>query len=639
MKILKLFKKNLDKYALFRSIDLYEDKHKTAHDFLRLNEMSLYTNKAIEKRADKVSEINFVMQDQRGERVEHEILDILNNPNEYHTGSQFWALVQKYFDLTGNAYIYIERERELFENSKITKLYPLRPDLTKREFNPDGTIKQYVYQREDKQITYQPEQVLHIFRPDPLNPINGISLLKAGVRAIDTEIQLSEYHAKIIANGGKPEGMFKVNDPTLNPEKLRELKAAYEEQYAGAKKSGKPLFMGGDIEYVSTGLTPDELGHLEGKRLTLNDICILTGVPREILGSVGEATFANAQAAQDIFLRETIKPIMENLVNILNWKLVPDNLELSFIDPTPENVKEKMEAIKLAHDINCITINEKRQLLAQIIEGFEFEEVDNGDEVMIPFNQVPVQQRGLKKKQLNPLSDFNTRRIHEANKIKSMESEEKVFIRAIKKIFNEQRDEIIERIDATKHFRKKSLLDEVFNKGREVERIRLSAPPVLREIMIRAGAEAVDFAGGNTFTPTSAMESWISQRVDTFSQQVVETSFKELEGVFVESIALGENRRELIERIRETYTDWDTTRAETIARTEVHSAFQKATVDGYEQAGMTLKIWTTSFVNSRDSHIAMDGEERPMNMPFSNGLMFPGDSGPPEEVINCQCTV
>jgi len=34
----------------------------------------------------------------------------------------------------------------------------------------------------------------------------------------------------------------------------------------------------------------------------------------------------------------------------------------------------------------------------------------------------------------------------------------------------------------------------------------------------------------------------------------------------------------------------------------------------------------------------MDGETRPFNEPYSNGLMYPGDpGGSAEEVINCRC--
>jgi uncharacterized protein with gpF-like domain len=38
--------------------------------------------------------------------------------------------------------------------------------------------------------------------------------------------------------------------------------------------------------------------------------------------------------------------------------------------------------------------------------------------------------------------------------------------------------------------------------------------------------------------------------------------------------------------------------------------------------------------------MAIDGEQVAIDKPFSNGLMFPGDSaGGPGEVCNCRCTI
>jgi hypothetical protein len=53
-----------------------------------------------------------------------------------------------------------------------------------------------------------------------------------------------------------------------------------------------------------------------------------------------------------------------------------------------------------------------------------------------------------------------------------------------------------------------------------------------------------------------------------------------------------------------------------------------------------LKTWETTNPTARASHAAIDGETQPYDEPFSIGLMYPGDpTGPPEEVINCDCLI
>ena len=51
------------------------------------------------------------------------------------------------------------------------------------------------------------------------------------------------------------------------------------------------------------------------------------------------------------------------------------------------------------------------------------------------------------------------------------------------------------------------------------------------------------------------------------------------------------------------------------------------------------KGWLATLDNvTRDSHVNLDGEVQEIDKPFSNGLMYPGDSkGIPAEVYNCRC--
>lgn len=82
-----------------------------------------------------------------------------------------------------------------------------------------------------------------------------------------------------------------------------------------------------------------------------------------------------------------------------------------------------------------------------------------------------------------------------------------------------------------------------------------------------------------------------------------------------------------------------------IARTEGHRIQCAATMDACEGAkdrgADVVKEWdATMDAKTRDSHVAVDGEIRELNEPFSNGLQYPGDpSGPAAEVINCRCAL
>lgn len=81
------------------------------------------------------------------------------------------------------------------------------------------------------------------------------------------------------------------------------------------------------------------------------------------------------------------------------------------------------------------------------------------------------------------------------------------------------------------------------------------------------------------------------------------------------------------------------------ARTIVTGAENKGRQDSYQRAqedGIILeRTWiATNDSRTRHSHAVLDGETKPIDTPFSNGLMYPGDpNGRPEEVWNCRCAL
>lgn len=630
----------------------------TKRDYLNANEISLYTNRAIAKRAEKVSEVEFVLTNRNSKKVveDHPVLDILRKPNEHQTGLQFWSLYQKYRDLTGSAFIWIEPTGAVFKKGADAKaLHLLRPDCVKINYE-NGAIGSFTYALPGgSEQTYQPEEIIYSYTPDPQRPLEGVSLLRAGRMAIDTEVQLSKYHANVIRNGGNVGNVMKFKTPNLTKKQVEELKQQYDLQYAEAKNSGKPMFLAGDADIVNLGLSPVELSYLESKRLVLDDIVIMTGVPKPILGvSTGE-TFANADASVAVFLRETIKPLLADLTTTLDWRFIPEEFDLEFKDPTPENVDQKLKETETGLKNSYMTINEAR-------DRHGLDPIPEGDQILVPFNMVtlaeavkppePQQDPNNPNPQDNPsgkgalgphpLQDSFVRERYGKMMIKRMDRQESRVLKAMQEYFGGQRRRLVEHVEGARTFRRKDILDEVFNREVEINIAKGTILPLIRDILKRAGHDAADLSGAtHPFHLSSKIESHLDSRAAIFAAQITETTFDQLKSQFSQSIEAGETRQQLISRIRSTYEGYSNDRAAMIARTEVHNATQTGTMEGYVQAGIKTKIWVAvGDARTRDTHRAVDGEEVPMDMLFSNGLKYPGDpEGSPEETINCRCSI
>lgn len=113
----------------------------------------------------------------------------------------------------------------------------------------------------------------------------------------------------------------------------------------------------------------------------------------------------------------------------------------------------------------------------------------------------------------------------------------------------------------------------------------------------------------------------------------------------------GEGIDQLARRLRRVFAEdgaeLGRARAERIARTEVVSAWNRASLDASsampESARPPYKAWVATIdTRTRPAHWAADGQIVPVAAPFIVGgepLMTPGDPiGSPDNVINCRCT-
>ena len=209
----------------------------------------------------------------------------------------------------------------------------------------------------------------------------------------------------------------------------------------------------------------------------------------------------------------------------------------------------------------------------------------------------------------HPLKDAYIRETYGKIMIKRMDRGEKRVLDAMQAYFMGQCTRIVQHVEGARTFRRKDILDEVFNFEVEIRIAKGTILPLIREILQRAGTDAKELAGSTRpFTLTSRIESHLDSRANIFANQITETTFDQLKTQFSESLTAGESRQQLVSRIRSTYDGYSQSRAETIARTEVHNATQTGTMEGYVQAGLQTKIWVTVGDNRvRDLHRAVDG--------------------------------
>lgn len=114
----------------------------------------------------------------------------------------------------------------------------------------------------------------------------------------------------------------------------------------------------------------------------------------------------------------------------------------------------------------------------------------------------------------------------------------------------------------------------------------------------------------------------------------------EINNILAEGYREGWGHRDVADKIQKRFTDLSTYESRRIAQTEINTTRNLVQFNRLTDDGMEYKIWHAAHdARTRKSHLEVDEEIVPIDQPFSNGLMYPGDkSGEVREWVNCRCS-
>lgn len=153
-----------------------------------------------------------------------------------------------------------------------------------------------------------------------------------------------------------------------------------------------------------------------------------------------------------------------------------------------------------------------------------------------------------------------------------------------------------------------------------------------------------------TIPPTEVSDNMMARWIATIGvekvKEIGETTLSNIRAAIEQGIADGLTEKEIARKINAFAPQISVTRAQTIARTETHSAANMAAFETAKAVGVDMMREWVSAENerTRQSHRDADGQRVKMDQPFVIGghkIMFPGDysAGVPHETINCRCVV
>lgn len=319
-----------------------------------------YKAKAITQ--SKLKAYQYLDADYRSEEIDRKqpISQVLLRPNQYQSGDEFHSLQNVFFNLTGNAFTFIERDRSTQE---ILKLWPLNPLWVSIIPDKKGEIKGYEYQptfTASEPLPILPENMAHWKLPNPLDPLNGLgfgqSPLNAMASAGDVDNMISRFLNVFFKHGAMPPGILKFKDMALDENEIAEIREKWKEIYGGYSNWADIGVLDGMGEYQRIGLTFEEMNFEKLDQRNEARILSVLGVPVSLIATVSAlqgSTYNNKSQDRKMFWEDTMMYELEVVEQELGRFFNTDEIFLKW---------DITEVKALKNDVN-VQIDSARKLI------------------------------------------------------------------------------------------------------------------------------------------------------------------------------------------------------------------------------------------------------------------------------------
>lgn len=212
----------------------------------------------------------------------------------------------------------------------------------------------------------------------------GESPLLAAMRSVEVFNEERNYAKALLQNQAVPSGFLTTaEDKHLSDSQYAKLKQELAEQYQGAANAGKPMLLEGGLTWQPSGMSPRDLQMQTIGDTAARQIALALGVPPQLLGIPGDSTYSNFREANYAFARNTVLPMVTDLLQELliwlkpwfaagntDYRITVDEDAIHALSDDRSQLWQRVEASTV------LTTNEKREALGyEALPGAEFDEV------------------------------------------------------------------------------------------------------------------------------------------------------------------------------------------------------------------------------------------------------------------------
>ena len=149
----------------------------------------------------------------------------------------------------------------------------------------------------------------------------GIPVTDVIKPATDLEKESNDYIIALIKNNATPAFVL-TTEQDVPEDELTRLVTWFNMTFKGAKKAGKIAGLSRGLTVKTIALDLEKMAMVQIRDQARSDICVGFRVPKLLVGSMEDATYANAQEARKFFIEDFVIPRGEYYADVINADFV-----------------------------------------------------------------------------------------------------------------------------------------------------------------------------------------------------------------------------------------------------------------------------------------------------------------------------
>lgn len=320
---------------------------------------------------------------------DHPLARLLANPNDPDTGQQFWYLASVFYELTGDAYIYKQRDGA----GRVAELWIIpshwvRPVSTGERLVEYYEVSPYSrsgYAHENARVDV--EDMIRVRKPSPFHPAGSTSAVQAAAAEIDTYSQVTAVRYLSLQNGAHIGGVLQAapGSTELDDAKLNRIESRFLARYGGVFNFNRPLIVEPGWSYVPAP-AGRELEYIQTHEQLRKHVITMFGLDEAYILS-SESTYAAAIDNRRKMRMNVLEPRLRMWSSVLTEQLAVMEYGSDYAIIYPERPQKTHD--ELCREVQVIgsdlTLNERRAMF-----GYPPRPEPEADQVFIDPSRVPL---------------------------------------------------------------------------------------------------------------------------------------------------------------------------------------------------------------------------------------------------------